>query len=432
MIKPKHVSASSSNVFTECRAKYAANYDQETKTYSRTIFTDKGLLLHETLEAFNSQDDRSKEQFYRCFDQAVIDAKLAETLPVYKSAYELLDQTWSMMVAHPTIPVQLVTTLANEYEMHYRPEGWALDLMGFVDRVFIITPEKQNDPDTTHIILGINDYKSGRPKQYSELVDDIQVGFNLLWARDVMAASLEEQGYTVDKIVAVWDYIAEGKSVSIWESDYDLDTFHRWMTAQTEQVVKFAEDYNKAKEDGIDVNVFLQDGKYETPNNFCGWCSRKNVCSAFQRALAQKELIDPTDGNWEDIIEERERFSSMSRYGDDQRKRYDGMIRAYMEEEKIGSIDLPESGREVYVQNSQNTEIPISVIRDLLGDGFVLEKAKFSSVAVKSEVARRFDSEKASEILASVEARSVKVPGSSSVKVRKVKTEAPAKRKKRV
>lgn len=439
MIRPKHVSASSTNLFTECRAKFAAQYDQTTKTYRRNEWTDKGHLLHKTIELFNDVDntDRSKDHFFRCFDAAVIAMELAETLPVYKAAFEMLDDTWLMLVAHPTIPVQLCTTLANEFEMRYRPEGWTFDLMGYIDRVFIVTPEKQLTEGKTHITLGINDYKSGKPKTLSDLMDDIQVGFNLLWARDVMKPTLEEQGYIVDRIVAVWDYIGENKSVSIWEVDYDLDTFHRWMIAQTAQVDQFVKAFNEQEAksaDPADINRFLERERYETINVHCGYCQRKNVCGTFQKALVRQETIDFTASSWDAIWAERERFSMMARYGEEARKDLDSRIRAHMEQSGLSSIEMPDGDmREIYIQQNANHNIPTEVIREYLGDEFVLTRAKFSQAAVKTGIAQIFSDNpaQAAEVVAAVDARMVDSPGAIMVKIRKTGGETKKKGKKK-
>lgn len=424
-------------------------YDQDRKIRSRNDAADAGIIVHGALEMWRNPENGYEptwDNLALCFKATAAELKLGESLEVYKKAFDLCKRGYALSLSHPTIPMQFATTIGVEQEIEgYQPEGWPKPLKGFIDHIFIVTPF----PDKpTEIILGVEDYKTGRPKSWSDLTDsDLQPPLYLAWAKDVLVPYIESQGYKVLRVALVWTYVSNGEAVNMYEPDFDLVLVKDYVGNLSRQIISFVEAYNQVVTDvmaesgpgsvAADITNTIQSRidqfltKYEKPNSYCSYCPRKNRCTTFQNLLDVQGAIDLTnpDTTMEQIWAQRERMAAIAKEGDRQKSEIDDLIRAYIDQEHISAI--PMNDFEIHADQQKREEHVTSVVAEVLGNEFVLTYGKLTKDAVEKELDRiaLTDRELATQKRIELEAKIKRSPGARIVKTRKLKKESASKKK---
>lgn len=451
---PEHTSSSQLTSFTECPAKFTLSYDADRKIRMSNGAADAGIIVHGAAEKWRNPESSLEptwDNLLECFRQVTAELKLAESLEVYKKALGLLQRFFTLSQSHPTIPMQFAKTISVEYEIEdYQPEGWPKKLKGFIDHLFIVTP----NPEVPHeIILGVEDYKTGKPKTWTELTDsDLQPPLYLAFAKDVLVPYLESLGYKVLKVALVWTYVSNGEAVPMYEPDFDIALVKDYVGNLSRQIIAFVDEYNAAEEaayaewpeqsanqEFATLEEFVQARmdkflvKHERPNSYCSYCPRKNRCQTFQRLLDQQMTIDLTDPNttMEEIWAQRERMAAIGKEGDRQKKEIDDLIRTYLDQEHLSAIPMKDF--EIHADAQRREEHTTPVVAEVLGQAFVLQYASVTKDAVEKELDRIaiMDPELAKEKRLELEARIKRTPGARPVKTRKLKPAASKSRAKK-
>lgn len=416
-----HISASSVSKFVECARKWAT--EKGMRTYNRTKFTDAGNLVHTALQHWRDpardNKDNSYESLKACYIEGATKEGFGETFEVFKRGLELLEKAYALSVSHPTIPLHLATTIAVECEIEqYQPRGWALPLKGFIDHLFIIVPDESKP---TEIIVGVEDYKTGKSKSWTELTnEDVQAALYAAWTRDVLVPHLESQGYTVRKIVLIWTYINDGEAVPMYENDLDIDLTKEYIASISHQMVAFVQTYNALKNEA-EREQFL--AKHETPNQYCGYCPVKNKCGTFQGMLTLESTIDVTTADWNEVLQERRRAQALEKYGKERKKTIDDIIRLHLDQEHLDAIEAGET--DLYTTQATNKDHRLPVVAEVFGVEFILRHAAITQKAVDSELARLTLSEpdRATEMRQFLEANMDLSPGPRIVRERATRKE---------
>lgn len=433
---PDHISVSSLSSFTECPARWTLSYDEERKIRLSNDAADAGIIVHGALERWRDPQNgfpQTWEALEECFKYVAADLKKAESLEVYKKAHDLCRRAFALSQSHPTIPMQFARTIAVEYNIEgYQPEGWPKPLKGFIDHLFMVTP----NPEVPHeIILGVEDYKTGRPKTWSDLTDnDLQPPAYLAYARDVLVPWIESQGYRVLRIALVWTYVASGEAVNMYEPDFDVVLIKDYIANLANQQISFENEYNAAQAndpgDGSKIDQFLE--KHERPNSYCSYCPRKNRCATFQKLLEQKHTIDLTNPNtsMEEIWSFREKMAALQKEGENQKKEVDDLIRVYLDQNHLSTI--PMNDFEIHADQQTREEHDTKVVADVLGVEFVVAFGKLTKDAIEKQLdlLATGDPELAKQKRAELEARIKRSPGPRIVKTRKLKKAATPRAKK--
>lgn len=445
MKAPAHISSSQLTSFAECPPRWTLSYDQDRKIRSRNDAADAGVIVHGALEIWRNPENGYEptwENLELCFKRATEELKLVESMEVYKRALDLCRRAFNLSQTHPTIPMRFAKTIGVEQVIEdYQPEGWPKPLKGFIDHLFIVTP---NPEVPNEVILGVEDYKTGRPKSWSDLTDnDVQPPLYLAWAIDVLKPYVESQGYKVLRVALVWTYVSNGEAVNMYEPDFDLVLVKDYVGNLSRQIISFVDDYNKVEStllaeieangnDGGDIaefegeldariNKFLE--KYERPNSYCSYCPRKNRCTTFQRLLDQHATIDLTnpDTTMGEIWAQREKMAAIAKEGDRQKKEIDDLIRAYLDQEKLSSIEMDTF--EIHADQQRREEHITAVVAEVLGNEFVLQYGSVTKDAIEKhlDLIATSDPALAEQKRLELSARIKRSPGARIVKTRKLK-----------
>lgn len=434
-VQLKHISASSVSQFVACPAKWLTSYDPNTKIIDRSAKSDAGVLTHGALELWRNPangHDQTYETLERCYQEFAAHQKLAETMDVYVMGLGFLKKAYALAKSHPTLPMHLAQTIGVEVNLlgsdgeTWHPDGFPIPIKGSIDNLMVITPFADRPAE---VILCVEDYKTGKSKEWSELTgDDVQPPMYLWYATEVLKPHLEAQGYTVLRVALIWTYIASGISVNMYESDFDLENFRGYIQSISNQMLALTKSYNvvcdEAAKAGPEIGPrkiaeFL--AKHEKVNYLCSFCSRKNVCRNFQRALAMEKTIDIASADWAQIVAERDRASAMAKYGEDRRKEIDELIRTHLDREKLDIFQYSE-GRELTANQTTNRWHDPKVLLEFLGPDFIIAAAEITQSAVESEIARiaLTDSDRSNELRAALNTRMLSRPGARIVRTRNI------------
>ena len=433
MIGVKHTSASSINKFVECPAHWAFAYDDDLKINTRSEWTDAGVIVHGALEKWRDPKapcPQTFEELERCYREVCGELQLAESLSVFKRGLDLIRKAFEIDSTNKHVPMNLAQTMCVEFEIkdYYGvPEGqppkWSRPFVGFLDRIAII-----RKPDGSNkIIVIFEDYKTGRVKSWSELIeDDVQPSGYLAYGKDIYVPWLRTQidpvtgkPYDVERIVLLWSYIDHGVSMPIQETDIELEEFVDYIGNVTVQMVNFKEQYENIVADL--ENAFELDNKeliattqgklsalmskFERVNDHCSWCPRKRVCTQFNRQMEQEIVVDLQTVDMDKFLTDRARYASIAKAAEDARKTMDAQFNAYLD--KGGLTEIIAGGR-VWKSNTRKADYHApTVVASLLGDAFVLNSAKITKEAVEAELGRRaaFDPEGTAKIREELEKR---------------------------
>jgi hypothetical protein len=410
-ITRKYFSASSGTNFSECPAKWATNYDDDRNVNSRNQWSDVGNLVHGALELWrNPENDCEKtfEELEKCFDQAATKHIFAEPMRDYARAKELLAAAFRMTQNHPTVPIQLMQTIAVEQQLvvgegdDWEVEGWPQPARGQIDNLGIIPAPKLA---ANHVIVFIEDYKTGKPKTHEYLTsEDIQAPLYFYWTRDVFVPYLEAQiepttgdNFKVTRIIGSWSYVGDGTAVPLYESDFDHQLTHDYIQNLQSQMIAFTERYNAFMEHLADptngfemtdeqaVNEWLSN--YEKPNSYCGYCPRKNVCQTFQRLLKYESKVDLTGPNvsWDEIYLEYVAYQAIEKNAHSRVQEIKDIIPIYLDQERLESIPLAD-GMELVANPENRKRYLLDKVKDILGTEFILKNATVTDTAIKKQI----------------------------------------------
>lgn len=432
----KHASASSVTNFVECPARWSQDRDQDRQVKQRNDFAEVGLLVHGALELCRKPENGYEwtwANLEACFKQSAADQGFAENMAVYKRAYQICQRAFQQTQTHSRLPLHMLKTIDVEIEINnWKPEGWPLPIKGFIDHAGILTP---NEDEPMRVILLIEDYKTGRAKQYAELVeDDVQPPIYMRFAIEELVPYLENLGYEVIQTVLFWNYIDDGSPVTMYQADFDLDLVMEYVKNILIQQMQFTEAYNgieealssslnrDATQDELEQAIAQFLVKYEQLNRHCSWCPRKGLCQSFQRSLVTKEVVDLATADWAAIWKEREQMSSIYKFSDARKKEIDNLIRTYLDQEKLPSIQIEELGLHLTADPQERKEHLTPTLIEILGSDFVLANASITQVAVDRHldlIALR-DPDKARELRTALDTRMSRGPGARIVRGPKI------------
>lgn len=423
-VERKYFSASSGTSFVECPAKWITSYDEDRNVRSRNDYSDVGSLIHGALERWIDPANGYNgtfEELKQCFDEAAVHYTFAEPIGAFKRAGELLAASYALSKHHPTIPIEMLQTISVEQGLvvgengdDWQMDGWDQPARGQLDRVGIIPALRGEENE---IILFLEDYKTGRPKTHTELVeDDIQPPLYFLYGRDVLVPWIESQiapnglPYKVVRIVGSWTYIGEGMAVALYEADFDHEITHAYIANLMRQMQAMVKLYNdhvalvtskhaddrdragdlldvKKRFERVEDEIAKWLVKYEKPNSYCSYCPRKNQCQTFTRLLAYDAKIDLTgpDVSWDAIYEEYVSYQAKEKDARQRVEEIKSLIPVYLDQEKLQSIPLA-NGKE-FIANSQNRKrYNTSGIAEILGVDFLLKNATVTTKAIEAEL----------------------------------------------
>ena len=440
-MKRDYLSASSISKFTECPASWATHYDEDRTVNTRNDRTDVGNLVHGALELWRrgqlSGDYLldpgyvySFEFLEHCFDEAAKKYVFAEPLEAYKRGKELLASAFRMTQVHPTIPIQFMQVISVEQELvnfdgfAWRVPAWPLPARGAIDEVGVI---QLPDAPQGEVTLFIEDHKTGRPKTHDQLVnEDIQPALYFYYARKVIVPQLEAQGLTVKRIAGAWNYIADGSAVPLYEQDFDHDVTEAYIANIGAQMVEFEKRYNEmlqfAAHDEEIINGFL--AKYEKPNPYCSYCPRKGVCQTFSRLLSYNSRLDIVGPNvdWNALWTEYEAYQAVAKNAFDRCDEIKGVIPVYLDQEGLDSIELSD-GREIVANSESRKKYRMDMVREILGDQFILTSATVTDTAIKKHISLLAitDPDRAKSLETLLGGAYMNVPGPRPVRARLIK-----------
>ncbi len=419
----KHVSASAAQNFSECPSRYLTQYDPQFKLKKLNEKADVGAIVHAVSEEFympeHGYDTSSFEVMLQCFEKVCQEERFAESFAMYKDAKTKCEQMFRMNTFHPVIPIQnkqilnIEQKLINADGTLFQHHTWPLPCMGAIDELSIIA--EINDPK--RITLLLIDKKTGWASTKEELVNEnIQCALYMLYCRLVLVPILEEQGYTVTNILALWEYIAQGTCVTIEEKEFDHQVTIDYIKNISSQMVATWTEYDKLS--GDEKNKYLD--KHEKQNKWCAWCHRKEVCKTFEKMMLYSSQVNLTgDVDWNKIWEEHEKYNVVKKYAEERCKQINSVIRNWMQQEHEERIPLASIGKDIKMTHMQNKDYNNKKLAELLGIDFFVENASLSQTRIEEMLKnlRKTNPTRAQEIEDSLPNTFHLVPGASYPKI---------------